>query len=134
MNGGAIMKRVIKSSYQNIEGMARIGYSGPLEIYVNTDDAGKIPHFHIRKKSDWEQFHSCIRLDKSEYFLHEGKEDTLNSKQKKDLQKFMESPVTVSRYADKFSNNWELACFLWDINNSDVEIGEGIEQPDYNLL
>ena len=127
------MKRVIKQ-YENIEGMSRIGYSGPLEIYVNTNDPGKIPHFHIRNKSNWEEFHSCIRIDKAEYFLHEGKEDTLNSKQRKELQKFMESPVSLSRYASKFDNNWELTCFLWDMNNSDVQIDPEIEQPDYSLL
>ena len=128
------VKRLVKASKQDIEGMSRIGYSGHLEIYINTNDAGKIPHFHIRQKDDWQSFHSCVRIDKPEYFLHAGKEDVLNAKQKRELQEFMSSPVTLSRYADKFTNNWELACFLWDINNSDVEIGLDVEQPDYTLL
>ena len=103
-------------------------------LNVNTDDAGEIPHFHVRKKSDWSEFHTCIRIDKAEYFLHEGKEDILNARQKKSLQQFMIAPVTVSRYADKFRNNWELTCFLWDMNNSNVEINPDTEQPDYTKL
>lgn len=119
--------------------MSRVGFlqtkkgdESNLEVYVNTDDGGNIPHFHIRDTHNWNEFHSCIRLDKAEYFLHEGKEDVLSSKQKKILQKFMKSKVTNIKYASRFENNWELACFLWDINNSDKEVKD-VEQPDYGL-
>lgn len=123
-----------KYVHENIYGMSRVGYSGDLEVYVNTDDAGKIPHFHLRDKNEWDKFHTCIKIESAEYFLHEGKEDTLNSGQRKELQKFMTDKVSISRYADKFDNNWQLICFLWDINNSDVTIPEDIEQPDYTKL
>lgn len=125
------MKRMIK---QDIYGMARVGYSGDLEVYVNTDDGGNLPHFHIRLKNNWDKFHSCIRLDCSEYFLHVGKEDKLNSHQRKILQQFMEDPVELPKYKSKFNNNWELACFLWDTNNSDVIIDDSVIQPDYRNL
>ena len=46
----------------------------------------------------------------------------------------MTDKVSISKYADKFDNNWQLICFLWDINNSDVTIPEDIEQPDYTKL
>ena len=111
--------------------MARVGFSGDLEVYVNTNDAGKIPHFHLRDSVEWEKFHTCVRIDSAEYFLHEGKEDILNSKQRKDLDRFMRSKVTLKKYKDKFDNNWELVCFLWDMNNSDVMIPDDIEQPNY---
>lgn len=126
------MKRVIKSSLQNIEAMARIGFtSDRYEVYVNTNDSGKIPHFHYRDANDWNKFHTCIRIDCPEYFHHEGKSDVLNSKQKRALQRFMKSKVSLNRYKDKFSNNWELICFMWDINNSDIQIDESIQQPNY---
>ena len=125
------MKKVIK---REIYGAARVGYSGKYEVYVNTDDAGKLPHCHIRDKADWSLFHSCIRLDTAEYFLHAGKESTLNASQRKQFQQFMEGPVTLSKYVGKFDNNWELACFLWDINNSDVVIPEDTEMPNYLTL
>ena len=136
------MKRlIIRDKLTDVFGMARVGFiqtkkgdESNLEVYVNTDDGGNIPHFHIRDTNNWNKFHSCIRLDEAKYFLHEGKEDTLNSKQRKLLQQFMTSSVTNSRYKSKFENNWELACFLWDINNSNEEIDEFVKQPDYTKL
>lgn len=128
------MLKYILLKNQEITGMARVGYSSGLEIYVNTDDAGRIPHFHIRDPKDWKRFHSCIQIESANYFLHNGKEDTLNSNQRKDLMKFMKSSVQISKYKNKFNNNWELICFLWDINNSNRQISEGAEMPDYTML
>ena len=129
------MKQVLRSSLQNIEAMARVGFtSDRYEVYVNTNDGGKIPHFHYRDANDWSKFHTCIRIDGPEYFHHEGKSDVLNSKQKKALQKFMKSKVSLDRYKDKFSNNWELICFMWDINNSDIQIDDNTQQPNYTNL
>ena len=120
---------------QNIEAMARVGFtSDRYEIYVNTNDGGKIPHFHYRDANDWNKFHTCIRIDRPEYFHHDGKSDVLNSKQKRALQKFMKSKVSLNRYKDKFSNNWELICFMWDINNSDIQIDDTMQQPNYISL
>lgn len=130
------MKRVIV--HQDIYGMARVGkvqHRGTTyEIYVNSDDGGNIPHFHFRDMTDWDTFHTCIEIAQPRYFHHTGKEDVLNSRLKKMLNDFMKAPVNISRYKDKFKNNWELVCFLWDINNSDMELSEDIVQPDYRNL
>ncbi len=126
--------KILKHSYTDITGMARAGFTKDnYEVYVNTDDGGNIPHFHYRLKSDWNKFHTCIRLDSPEYFHHNGKEDVLNSSQKKNLQKFLSSQVTLSRYKGKFENNFELLCFLWDINNSNVQ-SDDWDLPDYTTL
>nr|DAZ19335.1 MAG TPA: hypothetical protein [Caudoviricetes sp.] len=126
--------KILKHSYTDITGMARAGFTKDnYEIYVNTDDGGNIPHFHYRLKSDLNKFHTCIRLDSPEYFHHNGKEDVLNSSQKKNLQKFLSSSVTLSRYKGKFENNFELLCFLWDINNSNVQ-SDDWDLPDYTTL
>lgn len=126
--------KILKHSYTDITGMARAGFTKDnYEIYVNTDDGGNIPHFHYRLKSDWNKFHTCIRLDSPEYFHHDGKEDVLNSSQKKNLQKFLSSQVTLNRYKGKFENNFELLCFLWDINNSNVQ-SDDWALPDYTTL
>ena len=63
-------------------------------IYVNSNDSSYIPHFHMvdknsRGKDKKKGFHTCIRIDKPEYFNHEGKEDRLNSGQIKELVKFL---------------------------------------------
>lgn len=127
------MKRVIVNS-QEILGMARVGYSGKLEVYVNTNDGGNIPHFHLRDRIDWDKFHSCILILEPEYFEHEGNEHKLNAKQRKELHAFMNSKIDNPKYADKFDNNWQLVCFLWDINNSDVEIPANAKMLDYRSL
>ena len=127
------MKRIIRSS-EDIFGMARVGYSGDLEVYVNTNDGGNIPHFHLRDKNDWDRFHSCIKITTPEYLSHEGKEDVLNSKQRKELADFMNDRVSIGKYADKFDNNWQLVCFLWELNNSDAEIPEDATMPNYRDL
>ena len=114
--------------------MARVGYADGYEIFVNTNDGGKIPHFHFRDGKEWDKFHTCIKITEPSYFHHEGKTDVLNSYQKKELQKFMTSKVSLPKYKDKFVNNWELVCFLWDMNNSDVSIPDDISQPDYTKL
>lgn len=125
------MKRMI---HCDIEGMARVGFTEDMyEVYVNTDDGGNIPHFHYRLKGNWSKFHTCIRLDRPEYFHHTGKEGVLSSKQLKKLVKFLNDPVRFSKYIGLFKNNWELICFLWDINNSNVTCDD-FEFPDYYKL
>ena len=120
---------------QNIEGMARIGFTPDnYEVYVDTDDGEKIPHFHYKLKTDWNKFHTCIQIEKPEYFHHTGKESVLNSKQIRLLTRFLKSPVALSQYAEKFSSNFELIIFLWNINNSDVIVDPEAKIPDYYQL
>ena len=120
---------------QNIEGMARIGFTPDnYEVYVNTDDGGKIPHFHYRLKTNRNKFHTCIKIEKPEYFHHTGKESVLNSKQIRSLIRFLKSPVALPQYAEKFSANFELIIFLWNINNSDVIVDLETKIPDYYQL
>lgn len=131
------MKKYI---HQNIYGMSRAGKisadGDTFEIYVNTDDAGKIPHFHLRCINEWNKFHSCIRVESAKYFLHGSKDDKLNSKQRKELQKFMLEPSTAKLYDENGNriNNWQYICILWNDNNSDVMISEDAIQPDYTQL
>lgn len=121
--------------HQNIEGVARVRFaSDSYEVYVNTDDGGKIPHFHYRLKNDWNKFHKCIKIESPEYFHHTGKESVLNSKQIRSLIRFLKSPVSLSQYTKKFSNNFELIIFLWNINNSDVIVDPETKIPYYYQL
>lgn len=110
--------------------MARIGYIGDLEIYIRTDDPGSIPHFHIwDKETMGDRFHGCVRIDKAEYFFHEGKYGTLNSKQRKELVKFLESPY--KRYN---ITNWQYLVGEWNNNNSVVNLPDDYPMPDYLTL
>lgn len=129
------MEKVIKvEGKEDIFGTTRVGYLYDcFQIFVDTDDCSNIPHFHYKDSVGWSTFHTCICIESATYFHHDGKEDVLNSKQRRELQEFMESPISLNRYKEKFSNNWELVCFLWNLNNSNVEVSD-CEQPDYTLL
>lgn len=121
---------LINEEKYNLTEMARIGFTNDgFEVYVNTDDGGNIPHFHYRTKSTW-KFHSCIKIEKSEYFEHEGKEGKLNSSQRKELIKFLQS---IDKH-DKTKTNWQTLINEWNRNNSNKQVDENLKMPDYNKL
>lgn len=121
------INQLVNENKKNLTEMARIGFTDDgFEVYINTDDGGNIPHFHYRTKNTWE-FHTCIRLDIAEYFHHDGKEDILNSKQRKQLVKFLKAEPRNKRY----KTNWERVLADWNDNNSDIEIDENLDMPNY---
>ena len=125
------LQRYTDASMKDFTEMARVGITDDnYEIYVNTNDSGKIPHFHYRKANDWVAFHTCIKIEKAEYFHHGNNQDILNSKQKKELVEFLKDKPKSKRY----ETNWDLLVEMWNLNNSDVEIDEGVEMPDYRNL
>ena len=111
--------------------MARVGFFDEYEIYIHTDDPGNVPHFHIWDASTkGNNYHTCIRIDKPEYFHHTGKEDILNSKDKKDLVRFLKSKPKNERY----DNYWQILVDEWNRNNSIIKIDPDQEMPDYTKL
>jgi len=99
-------------------------------IYVNTDDARNKPHFHcVDYSTRGQEFHTCIRLDCVEYFLHEGKSDMLTSADVKLMYKFMSSQYTGSKIIH--GTNWEYAVSVWNANNSAQNVDEDMEMPNY---
>lgn len=118
--------------------MATVGNFGKLQAFVRTNDAGKIPHFHIwdatsRGTDKKKGFHTCVRIDKCEYFLHEGKMDTIDDKDDREaLVDFLKSKSKNKRFSE--FTNWQVLVALWNMNNSDVEIDEDIEMPNYMNL
>ena len=114
-----------------LDEMARVGnLDDKLEIYIRTNDSGNIPHMYIWDSGTFGQkFHTCVRLDKPEYFHHTGKEDILNSKQRKSLVE------CLSLFNKRWGiTNWKLLLMLWNDNNSKVVIDEDSKMPDYTLL
>ena len=111
----------------NLEEKARIGYTADsYEVYVNTDDSGGIPHFHYRNSTN--EFHTCIRMDKAEYFYHTGKEPVLTSKQRKELVKFLTAKPSKTK---SYNTNWDFVKDMWNVNNSNIEVNLNLEMPDY---
>ena len=112
--------------------MARIGFiqKDKYEIWIRTNDPGNKPHMHIWDSGTrGQEFHCCVRLDVPEYFIHEGKEDILNSNQRKELIKFLKAP-----YRRFGITNWERVLIEWNDNNSNLVIDENSEMPDYKKL
>ena len=135
------MKRLIvrRTTNENVQGMARIGFipigsTKTIEVYVHTDDPGKIPHFHVRKygqnnKFEWE---TCIRYDKADYFLHGQYSDKLpDKKTARELDYMLRQ---INKKSRNHSTFWQDCVDEWNRNNSDVELDLNIIQPDYTQL
>lgn len=133
------MKLTIGENNEMILEMARIGWipaneEKGIEVYVHTDDAGKTPHFHVRKygKNNNFEWETCIQYQCAEYFLHGRYKDKLpDRKTAKELDKMLRSVNKKSRFKETY---WQTAIDEWNRNNSDVEIDPDIEQPDYTKI
>lgn len=111
-----------------MEGISRIGFIDDLEVYVNTDDSGSVPHFHIKSKDG--SFHSSVCIETPEYYFHDGDRDKLDPGTAAKLQRFMQSPVPFGKYRLSY---WECLCISWEANNQGSQI-KAEKQPDYELL
>lgn len=127
-----IIQETIKVLYEEKQGlleMARIGFTDDgFEVYINTDDGGNVPHFHYRsgRYPDFKN-HTCIEIKDAKYFHHDGKEAVLSSKQRKDLVKFLKS----KNKSKGFDTNWDRLLADWNSNNSNMEVDENQEMPNY---
>lgn len=135
---GRIFDEVRSTQSARLDEMARIGFiGGNLEVYVWTDDAGRIPHVHVRdSNSQGQEFETCVRLDRPEYFLHGRYANKMNHRQKKAFADFMRAKPTKAHY----DTNYEFAVEMWNVNNSDVDVMKRYDQngnvhiPDYEKL
>jgi len=107
---------------------------------------GDIPHFHIESISKGQGgdklIDACIRLDTNEYFDHPGHEGILNSKQCKQLEKWLNGKMNWDE-KDENGNiikrekvtRWEFmkrSCKGSENNNvNPITIGS---KPDYNTI
>lgn len=123
---------IFENKLMPLEEMARIGFIDNLEVLIWTDDPGNIPHFHIRDiLTKGKKFHCRVQIDRPEYFKHTGKEDSLNSKQKKNLVNFLNSTSKLGGIEIK---NWDKVVMYWNDNNSNLILPDDLEMSDYNLL
>ena len=134
-----MMKRFAKflSESELLTEMARVGFLDDLEICVYTDDGGNIPNVHIRDVATrGRNFDACVKLESPEYFDHGSHTDTLSTKQKQQLNDFMNKAPAKG----VFRTNYEKAVYVWNDNNSnrDVEFeyyDDGrVIVPDYSTL
>jgi hypothetical protein len=108
------------------------------ELYVDTDDSGKTPHFHIRNYQSGTSknygFLTGIEFRKSAYFHQQSVEDVLNDKEKEALIELLNSVVDRPKFKEAGITMWDMCRLLWDWNNSGNELPEELEMPDYTKL
>lgn len=115
-----------------LDEMALVGVTDSnIEIYIYTNDGGKIPHFHFRDLDKNRDNEGAIKLTSAEYFKHGKYKAELNSKQRKDLVEFLMSKRHNKRYS---GTNWNYIVDMWNDNNSDVYLDEDTEMPDYRNI
>ena len=111
--------------------MAKVGtIDDEYDVVIWPKDNGDVPHFHI-----WDSntrgsiFHTCVKIERAEYFHHTGKEGVLNSKMKKELVRFLKS------FSKRWNMTmWEVILKLWNDNESKHNVEEDLPMPDYMQL
>lgn len=122
-----IFEKILNEN-QHFQEMARIGAVGDYVISVFSDE-GPIPHFHFFNTKT--RAESCIKILECEYFKHTKYKATLNSTEKKQLQKFLETPDTMN----VFKTNFEAICYEWNKNNPDCpQVPLDTQIPNYRHL
>ena len=112
--------------------MARVGcFGNEYEVYVNTDDPGDEPHFHVRDATtQGREFHTCVKIKEAMYFRHPGKMDVMSALVKKALVDFLKA-APPPRKRVLFTTNWEKVIYEWNENNSRMNVDEDQPMPDY---
>lgn len=144
VNGETLNEKTsMEESCDMLYEMASVGYfttckkngkqeSPKFKVFVCGDE-GEIPHMHIwDDDTDGRKIHTCICLNKIEYFHHTGKEDILTPKQKKYLVNFLKEECKKNK---RYKTNWEYALSMWNDNNTDkTQVDETSEVLDYTKL
>lgn len=123
-------------NYQNIpqveelSEMAACGNTNGLYIVIFTNDGGWIPHFHVFNNQNPKKstIDVCLKIETPEYFKHDHHVDILNSKQIKQIIDFLNSERKPG------ITWWEHLIEIWNDNNSNSEIPEDLNMPDYTTL
>ena len=110
--------------------MARVGKFDVYTVNIHGGE-GRHPHFHFINKE--KKIEGCIRLDIPEYFKHDGKDDILSSKERKQLIKWLNSNHSGYLKLGVELSIYKYMCILWNDNNPDY-IYNDLEMPDYTKL
>ena len=109
-------------------GEVGLKHLGECSVYIYSNE-GPIPHFHLISKN--KKFETCICIFEPLYFLHGTKTGTLNSKQRKQLNNWMNQKID---YSDANITNWQSIKLAWIWNNGKrfKEIIMNYPQPNYS--
>ena len=110
--------------------MARVGKFDCYTVNLYGGE-GRYPHFHFINKE--KKIEGCIRLDIPDYFKHDGKDGMLNSNERKNLIKWLNSNHPEYLKLGIELSVYKYMCILWNDNNPDY-IYNNLEIPDYKKL
>lgn len=111
---------------QKVEGIIQ---NKKVYIKVHLSEGLNIPHFHIRKfNSNSDSSDCCIKIKENKYFIHGCHNLTLNSKELKILNLFLNK-----KHEKANCTNWQAIIKLWNkLNNDNIDINLPI--PDYQNI
>lgn len=115
---------------QQLYEMARIGVFGEYKIYVYGGERD-IAHFHFISRQTGAE--GCIKILTNEYYRHGGHNATLNSKERKELVRFLKSPFEYNHAM----TNYQAVCMIWNTCNERYLLHGnilGIIMPDYENM
>ena len=81
---------------------------GDCKVHIFDNEGPYIPHFHIKNDSG-NKLNCAVKLFEADYFIHGQYKDKLNSKQRKELDKWLRS-----KSKDSFTTNWEEIVARWN--------------------
>lgn len=115
---------------QQLYEMARVGNFGEYRIYVYSGERN-IAHFHFINRHTGAE--GCIKILTNEYYQHGGHNATLNSRERKELVKFLKA---TSKQGSAWTN-YQAICFAWNICNDNYMLpgdSSKIKMPDYENM
>ena len=121
-----------KSQFHRLTEMTRIGEFVCGDLFLINVYSGEenVLHFHIINNQTREE--GCIKIESAEYFSHGSKIMELNSKEKKELQNFLE---TISPYEEDDGKTYYMLIWEeWNRNNRENRIPRPISIPNYRNL
>ncbi len=103
------------------------------EAFVGEFEGNNIPHFHLENKV--RKLKTAIRLDMPYYFLHGDKRYILNSKERKELVRWLSSKIetTINVFKEIPKNNYENLLNMWNNYHPDA-ISNKVPIASYNML
>lgn len=107
------------------------------EVQIGEFEGDNIPHFHLDNKEQGnKQKKTAIRLDMPYYFLHGDKKYILNSKERKELVRWLNEKPANGLLLDKNDNypktNWQALVNIWNVYYPQAIIACNI--PNYSIL
>ena len=111
---------------------ASINYNTKIRVEIRPKEGENIPHVHIIDPQNNKNGDICVRLDKSEYFIHgehKGKFDSPNAK--KAFHKAMMKP---KKKGDYNGTTWGFLCQEWNRSHKDNPRLFPKEIPDYSTI